>query len=324
LDSLPSLLPSLLPTLGLIAWAIGPPWLLLQVYARRMRAAPQGLGLFVLFCLGGVAGLLALGIEWLIMLGGEQLPGWRAFNRELMGHILRQVLVVGPVEEGCKVLAVVVPIGLLLKRYQRVPAQPSTVMLAAIAVAMGFGAQESLMYLLNGRGTLVDALLRGPFHGLFSAPWGLALGVTLCRRNGDLASGSRRVITGWIAGALCHAALNSLVYASVRQRWLGWLIFPWVLWLWWQFEGMVARAQGDLPPRLVTATRLLGQLGQRMVVVVIMGLGGNALLGLYSLANGLERQRIDVRSGQIATDILLYLGMAALALLGKRWLQRQA
>jgi hypothetical protein len=55
-----------------------------------------------------------------------------------------------------------------------------------------------------------------------------------------------------------------------------------------------------------------------------MGLGGNALLGLYSLANGIERQRIDVRSGQVATDAILYLAMAALALLGKRWLQRQA
>jgi RsiW-degrading membrane proteinase PrsW (M82 family) len=306
-----------------MVWAIGPPWLLLLFYARRMRAAPKGLGLFVLFCLGGVAGLVALGMEWLIMLGSEQLPGGRAFNRELLGHILRQVLVIGPVEEACKLAAVVVPIGLLLKRYHRVPAQPSTVMLAAIAVAMGFGAQESLLYLLSGRGTLVDSLLRAPFHALFSAPWGLALGIALCRLNWQLVPGSSRVVKGWITGALCHAALNSLVYASLRQRWLSWLIFPWVLWLWWQSEGMVARAQGDPLPRLVTATTLGRQFGQRAVVVGIMFLGGNALLGLYGVANGLERRRLDLSSGQVATDVLLYVSMAALALLFKRWLQRQ-
>jgi RsiW-degrading membrane proteinase PrsW (M82 family) len=308
--------------IGLIIWAISPPGLLLWYYSRRLRAAPQGLGLFVLFCLGGVAGMLALGLEWLITLGGEQLPG--AFSRELIGQILRQVLVIGPVEEACKLAAVVVPIGLLLKRYHRVPAQPSTVMLAAIAVGLGFGAQESLVYLLNGRGTLVDSLLRAPFQALFSAPWGLALGIALCRLNWALASGLRRVVNGWITGALCHAALNSLVYASLQQRWLSFLIFPWVLWLWWQFEGMVAQSQGDLPPRLVTATTLGGQLWQRVVVMGIMFLGGNALLGLYGLANGLERRRINLESGQIATDVLLYVVMAALALLLKRWLQQRA
>jgi RsiW-degrading membrane proteinase PrsW (M82 family) len=323
LDSFPTLVTASWVPIGLIAWAVGPPWLLLLFYSRRMRAAPQGWGLFVLFCLGGVAGMLALGLEWLITLGGEQLPGGRAFNRELMGHILRQVLVIGPVEEACKLSAVGVPIGILLKRYHRVPAQPSTVMLATIAVAMGFGAQESLIYLLNGRGTLTDALLRAPLQALFSAPWGLALGVALGRLNWELASGSRRVVKGWIAGAFCHAALNSLVYASLRQRWLSFLVFPWVLWLGWQFEGMVARSQGDLPPRLITATQLGPQLWQRGVVLGMVFLGGNALLGLYGIANGLERHRIDLRSGQIGTDVLLYVGMAALALLFKRWLQRQ-
>ncbi|MBE9030759.1 PrsW family intramembrane metalloprotease [filamentous cyanobacterium LEGE 11480] len=291
----------------IVIWSVVPPFSLLLLYHRRIRAAPPVNGAAALFGIGMLAGLMAWGLEHGLWLMVQALPISLRLNptvpeQTLFSMVLWQAAVTAPAAEACKLAAVVLPLGWLVRRYQRVPAQPSTVLLATIAVALGFAAQTSLVALWYGRESVMNVLLMMPMQMVFSMPWGFALGVGLCRMSRHLEYSTKLTLHGWLAACLCHAAWNGLILFSqtpgrllllqsstnVTAAYLLYGLFPWALWLWWQTERMLMRSQGEVPPRLITA-RTSGQLMRQYVTIfVCLGFGGAALNSLRDFGNSLK------------------------------------
>jgi RsiW-degrading membrane proteinase PrsW (M82 family) len=272
----------------MVVWAVAPPLIVLLLYYFRIRAAPPLKALLLLFGIGILVGWLALGFEWMFDAIARLIPQWHLLTRTFPGLLLRQVGVIAPVEEACKLVGVVVPLGVILKRYQRVPAQPSTVLLAVFSVALGFAAQENLLALWSGKATVVDRAIGAPMHAIFSAPWGWALGVALCRTMRWQEYSYRLVMGHWILSCFWHASSNCLVYLTQLSRyaWLVYLLFAGWLWLAWQTEVLLAQSQGDVPPRLIGSPRWSGRLWQAGLGLGVLGLGGAALSSLRDLGNG--------------------------------------
>ncbi len=98
---------------------------------------------------------------------------WQRMQRVFAGVMVRQLIEVGPIEEGCKLLAVLLPTYYLQRRYRF---RATSVFLFTIAVALGFTAEENWIYLFHGTGSIVERIISTPVHAMFSAPWGYALG----------------------------------------------------------------------------------------------------------------------------------------------------
>src|SRR6476469_8770312 len=180
-------------TYTLIFWAIAPPLLALVYYCRQVRPVPALPKLLLGFLLGGLVGLAALGLEWSFERLAQSLLPWQQLTRSLLGAGFRQLLEIGPIEEGCKLVG-----GLLLlvclRQWQR-SLSTSTILLYTIAVALGFTAEENLFYLLNVVASIFARTIGVAVHAWFSAPWGYALGFTLHQSKPSLAplkKGGRR------------------------------------------------------------------------------------------------------------------------------------
>ncbi len=271
----------------ILLWAVGPPWLILLWYADRLKSAPDRRVLFVLFVAGAIAGLCAAGIEWGFTWGAVQIPGWQGFQRTLGGQMLRQFGMVAPIEELCKLAAVVFALRWVWLKTGKMPAQPATVLAAALAVAFGFAAQENLVMLLMGRATVIDRILTLPGHGIFAAPWGLALGFAVCRLAKQLRYSVDLVWKGWVVAVICHGVANSMAILST-QRGMGavvFLFFPWMLYLGWVTEGLMARSQGEPLPGRGQAETLPDRLKQLGFGFAALWLCGLALMNLRILGN---------------------------------------
>ncbi len=303
-----------------VVWGCVPPLSILLLYYRRVRSAPPLKGLIGLFGVGIFAGLLAWGGEWLALTGvksvlmlkhmpavATQNPLHPASFESLM---LRQIGLIAPIEEGCKLAGVVLPLMVVIRRDQRLPAQPSTVLLATFAVAMGFAAQENTLAIWHNPGVIVNRTIGAPMHALFSAPWGLALGFSLSRiiphtteqlsqsnrlhppnqviRSDKLTRPYKLTIRAWVTACLVHAGSNCWVYLSqvIRMSWLVYPLFAWWLWLWWQTEGMLARSQGELAPKIITATGWAERCRERSLAITLLGIGAAAINTLRDLGNG--------------------------------------
>jgi RsiW-degrading membrane proteinase PrsW (M82 family) len=319
---------------SLVVWAVAPPLIVLLIYDHRIRATPPLKALMLLFGIGILVGWLALGLEWMFDAIARLIPQWRLWTRTLPGLLLRQMGVIAPVEEACKLVGVVLPLSLILRRYRRVPAQPSTVLLAVFSVALGFAAQENLLALWSGKATVVDRAIGAPMHALFSAPWGWALGVALCRTIRWQEYSYRLVMGCWMLSCIWHASSNCLVYLTQLSRyaWLVYFLFAGWLWLAWRTEVLLAQSQGDVPPRLISSPHWPGRLWQAGLGLVVLGLGGGALSSLRDLGNGVIYLWGWEQSASFDSAMMLFVGrqllqtliMATLAGLLFRYLWRSA
>jgi len=271
-------------SLQLVFWAVIPPLLLLFYYYRRVSSGPPLLQLLLCFGFGILSGLVALGLEW----GFEHLANrfwdWDRITRSLAGIALRQLVEVGPIEEGSKLGGVLLfQYAIASRRYTSL--RPTTVFLFTIAIALGFTAEENWVYLANGTASVLDRLIGTPVHAMFSAPWGYALGVvnSPIRRSGFIAA--------WVNAVICHALVNVLSSAwrySPPLRFLSYGLFPFLLWMFWRLEALLRRLHRKPPIILISVRTPIQHYWQRGLVLFALMLGGNAIFGFFLLATSLS------------------------------------
>lgn len=315
---------------AIVVWALVPPLALLLIYYRRVRAAPPLTGAVALFGMGMLAGLVAWSLvnlfDQLILLLPSALSLDRtASDQKLLHQVLWQTTVVALSAEVCKLLAVLLPLRWLMRKYQRLPAQPSTVLLATVAVALGFAAQMNLVALWYGHASVMPILLVLPMQAIFSMSWGFALGFALSRMPLHVEYSFKLTLHGWLAACLCHGAWNGLMALSrapgqfmllpasirVTPHDLLYLLFPWGLWLWWQTEHMLARSQGEVMPRLVNGRKPIVIASQYFGSVCCLVLGGAALNALRDFGHSLN----------VTWQLRMTLNQSVAAMLGRDLLE---
>lgn len=269
----------------LVVWAVIPPLLLLVYYYRRVPAAPPLPRLLLFFVVGAISGLVALGLQWGFEYLASSIVDWERITRSLPGVALRQLLEVGPIEEGSKLGGVV-----LFQFLRTRPTRPSTVFLITTAIALGFTAEENWVYLYNGTASILDRLIGTPVHALFSAPWGYALGIASCS---TIRSGRYRgvVVRAWVNAVACHALVNILSSAwrySPPLRFLSYGLFPFLLWMFWRMEVLLQRSLFKPPIVLISGRTPIHRYWQLGLALFAFALGGNAIFGLFLLARSLS------------------------------------
>lgn len=302
----------------LLLWAVIPPLLLLFYYYYRVIIAPPLLRLVLLFICGAISGFIALSLE----IGFETVVNWRQFNYSLPGIALRQLVEIGPIEEGCKLVTVIIPTYYLQRRYQL---RPSTVLLFTIAVALGFTAQENWIYLFYNTASILDRSIGTPVHAMFSAPWGYALGMRVNQNKNVL-------FRAWLNSVVCHALVNVLSSAwrySLPLRFLSYGLFPFLLWMFWRMEQLLRRVEGKPPIALISGHTPQIRYWQRGLVVFALMIGGNAIFGLFLLARNLsplswEQLFYPKVLWFILSRVLINLNFAVIAWLIYCYLRRSA
>lgn len=234
------------------------------------------------FIIGAISGILALSLEWIFETVANSFVDWQQIKGWLPGIALRQLVEVSPIEEGCKLAAVVVPTYYLQRRYRLLT---STVFLFTIAVALGFTAEENSIYLFHGTASIFERTLGTPVHAIFSAPWGYALGIYISshtRLNRD----RKLIFLAWLNSVICHALVNVLSSAwgySLPLRFLSYGLFPFLLWMFWRLEQLLRKVQGKPAITLISDRTLQRRYWQRSLVLFALVLGGNAIFGLFLL-----------------------------------------
>lgn len=278
-----------------------PPILLLGYYYCRVPNAPPLLRLLFFFIIGAISGFFALSLEWIFetvfnwLVNWQQIQGCLATRRctfGLVGVALRQLVEIGPIEEGCKLVGVVVPTCYLQRRYRLLPA---TIFLFTIAVALGFTAQENWIYLFHGTASILDRSIGTPVHAMFSVPWGYALGIYISSTI-RLHRDRKLVLWAWLNSVICHALVNVLSSAwrySTPLHYLSYGLFPLLLWMFWRLEQLLRRVQGKTPIILISGYTPQHRYWQRGLVFFALMLGGNAIFGLFILARQLSPLRLS-------------------------------
>lgn len=199
-----------------------------------------------------------------------------------MGIALRQLLEVGPIEEGCK-LIVVVALGWYFQRRQY-RLRRTTVFLFTIAVALGFTAEENWIYFVHNTASILERSLTTPVHAMFSAPWGYALALSFPRYH-------PRVAKAWFNSVIYHALVNVLSSAWRYPQPLSFLsygLFPFLLWIFWRLEQFLRKVQRIPPITLISGYTPQHRFWQRGLVMFALILGGNAIFGLFLLLRSLS------------------------------------
>jgi len=263
-------------------WAVIPPLLLLGYYYWRVAGAPSPQRLLLFFILGAISGLIALGLQWVFETTVGSIFNWRLIQRSLPGVALRQLVVIAPIEEGCKLAAVFFPIKYLSSQQKLTP---RTIFLFALAVALGFAAQENCIYLYYGTASISDRLIGTPVHAMFSAPWGYALAVSLYFKI-RVHRYTQSVPRACLNSVICHSLVNILSSAGrypIQLQFLSYALFPFLLWMSWRLEQLFRRVQGKYPITLISGRTIQQRYWQRGLVLFILILGGNAIFGLFLL-----------------------------------------
>lgn len=269
---------------SLILWAVIPPLLLLGYYYYRVPFAPPLLRLLMFFSIGAISGLLALRLESNFETVANWIVDWEGIKRSLPGAILRQLVEVGLIEEGCKLAGVVVPTYYLQRTYRLLP---STVFLITIAVALGFTAEENWIYLFHDTASIPARIISTPVHTMFSAPWGYALAMYISSKN-RLHQGKKLIFRAWLNSVICHALVNILSIAcgySLALCFLSYGLFPFLLWMFWRLEQLLRKVQGKPLITLISERSPQRRYWQRSLALFALVLGGNAIFGLFLLAN---------------------------------------
>ena len=267
----------------LVIWAVVPPLLLLIYYYHRIPAAPSLPKLLLLFVVGAISGLVALDLELRFEFLAHWVINWEQITQSLPGAALRQLVEVGPIEEGSKLGSVVLLQGSRPKR-------TITLFLFTTAVALGFTAEENWVYLANGTASILDRLIGTPVHAMFSAPWGYALGLARCSRFQS--SGDRGLIVrAWLNAVICHALVNVLSSAwrySPPLYLLSYGLFPFLVWMFWRLEGLLRRSQGKFPLALISGRKRIHYFWRLGLALFATAIGGNAIFGLFLLGRNLS------------------------------------
>jgi len=278
---------------SLLLWAAIPPLVFLWFYYRRTPAAPPLLNLLILFIIGAISGFAALGLEWAVEIGLNSVVDWQQIQRSIFGVALRQILEIAPIEEGCKLAAVVLAIFYLQRRYHL---RATTVFLFTIAVALGFTAEENWIYLSHGTSSILERSIGTPVHAMFSAPWGYALGIYISstrRLNRD----SQLIGKAWLNSVFFHALVNVLSRAwgfPQPINFLGYGLFPLLLWMFWRLEQLWRKVQGKRAITLISGYTPLARYWQKTLILFILLFGGNAIFGLFILARKLSPLRLEL------------------------------
>ncbi|BAY22766.1 hypothetical protein NIES2100_25290 [Calothrix sp. NIES-2100] len=305
-----------------LLWAVIPPLLLLLYYYYRVFTAPALFRLLLLFICGAISGFVALRLEIAFETVANWVVNWRQINSSLPGIALRQLLEIGPIEEGCKLVTVIIPTYYLQRRYQL---RPSTVFLFTIAVALGFTAEENWIYFFYNTAPILDRTIGTPVHAMFSAPWGYALGMRLNHKRNCLFS-------AWLNSVVCHAIVNFLSIAGgylPSLRFLNYAFFPFQLWMFWRMEQLLRRVEGKPPITLISAHTPQHRYWQMGLVGFALMLGGNAIFGFFLLARKLsplswQQVFVPIVLWYVLTRLLINLNFAAIAYFIYRYLRRQA
>jgi len=269
--------------LSLLLYAVIPPLLLLAYYYCRVFTAPSLLRLLLLFIVGAISGFIALSLEWVFETVANSIVDWQQMNKSLPGIALRQLVEIAPIEEGCKLAAVVAPTCYLKSRYQL---RYSSIFLFTIAVALGFTAQENWIYLDNGTALILERAIATPVHALFSVPWGYALGIFI----GSYIRSSqykKAIPSAWLNSVICHALVNFLSSAwryPAPLSFLSYALFPFLLWMFWRLEQLLRKVQSKPPITLISGYTPKLRNWQRGLVLFVLMIGGNAIFGLFLMA----------------------------------------
>lgn len=223
-----------------------PWWLLLSTFATAM---------VLTFVAGAVEDLLSSASPYLsptvMLLDGSV--------RALPAQLFALLVTVGPVEEGAKLLAV-----LLVARRRREFDEPVDGIIYAATAALGFAAAENIGYFALSDFSIglvsARAMSVAPMHVLISSFWGYALGRKLVDK-------SVHVFFWFLLAVFVHALYDALI-ATV-----GPLAYPFDVVLCVAFVVMLRRAlrrgavdKGDAPPR--SDRRVSVTIGSRGAFVV--------------------------------------------------------
>ncbi len=279
------------PNYYLILWGILPPIFLLFYYFHRVSNSPSLLRLLLFFGLGAISGGIALGLQWHFEVFIAKFTNWQSARGYFVVEVWRQLVQVGPIEETCKFAAVFLPAWFFQRWYKL---RRTSLFLFAIAVSLGFTAQENCVYLLNGTGSILDRLIGTPVHAMFSAPWGYALAVTLgCRI--DSQDDRKLFPRAWIDSVICHALVNILssAWREPSLKFLSYGLFPFLVWMFWRLEQLLRKIQRKSSIILVTAKNRKHRYFQRGLIIFALMLGGNAIFGLFLLGQILTPLSIE-------------------------------
>ncbi len=306
--------------MAILFWAILPPLLALAYYRHRLRASISLRPLLVGFLLGGLAGLVALGLQWIVEWVGNFFPLWRIGTRSLVGAAVRQLIAIGPIEEGAKFGAVLLLLGFRpLQPFQNVyttlvnsasPLNPpilgdfnacnsyspqfwgarGATLLYTTAIACGFTAEENLIYFWNDTAPIFDRTFGVAVHTWFSAPWGYALGYVLSYPSQSVFSGInsnwRSLLLALLSAIAYHALVNILAIAGGYDppvQWLNYSLFPFFLWMAWRTENFVKRSRGKSPLVVISGSTRTERNWQRGLVLFMVMIGGNAIYSWFLL-----------------------------------------
>ncbi|ARV57657.1 protease PrsW [Nostocales cyanobacterium HT-58-2] len=270
-----------------LLWAVIPPLLLLVYYYYRVPSAPYLMRLLFFFVLGAISGFVALNLEWVFETVANRLVDWQRIQRFIAGVTLRQLVEVGPIEEGCKLAAVIIPTYYLQRRYRF---RSTSIFLFSIAVALGFTAEENWIYLFHGTAPILERIISTPVHAMFSAPWGYALALSL-GSNIYLHRCRQLVPRAWLNAVICHALVNVLSISGrypIPLRFLSYGLFPFLLWMFWRLEQLLRKLQGKRAIALIWGRTTKQRYQQQALVLLVLMLGGNAIFGLFLLVKSLS------------------------------------
>ncbi|KYC36972.1 hypothetical protein WA1_45835 [Scytonema hofmannii PCC 7110] len=315
----------------LVLLAVLPPLLLLVYYYSRIPTTISFMRLLLFFALGAISGFVALHLELIFETVAQWIVNWRIIQRSLFGVALRQLIAVGPIEEGCKLVTVIALTNYFQRRYRL---RHSTVFLFCLAVSLGFTAKENWVYLFHGfQGTpsIVERVISTPVHAMFSAPWGYALGMLV---NTSIYSNRHRgqVSQAWLNSVICHALVNVLSISGrypFPLRLLNYGLFPFLLWMFWRLEKYLQKMQGQEPRTLISGSTLKQHLWRRFLMLLTLMLGGNVIFVLFTLTRDLSfLNRLQLFDINVALSVVsrlslsLILGLSAWAIY--RYLRRLA
>lgn len=314
--------------LYLVLWAVIPPLLFLWFYYRRTPAAPPWFNLWVLFIIGAISGFAALGLEWAMENVANLVLDWQQIQRHFSGVVFRQILAIAPIEEGCKLVAVILPISYLQRQYHL---RATTVFLFTIAVALGFTAEETWIYLSHGTSSILDRSIGTPVHAMFSAPWGYALAIYISADK-RLNRNRHLIFIAWLNSVFFHALVNILsisVRFSRPTNLLIYCLFPVLLWLFWRLEQLLRKLHKKHPLQLISGRTSSARTWERGLVLLILSLGGNSLFGLLILSRKISPLRWELWFDPkifcfIVQELLFNFGLGLLAWLIYRYLRSLA
>ena len=189
------------PVFIVLAFAPGLFWLWFFARRKVYRPAPRRL-LAITFFVGLLATIPAAIMEFVFIDESALREPTAA-----IGHVaLAMFLVVGPVEEVCKFLAV-----RLVAFRSLYFEEPMDGLVYAAAASLGFASLENFFYMLayGPEVIIVRAPISTLFHVVGASFWGYALG---CQAQGR--AGKGLVTVGLVVSALLHGLFNVAVFAN--------------------------------------------------------------------------------------------------------------